>query len=176
MPGGEGMVGCEGDMLTVSLCQGLISLVYMPSHLTCHFLERIIWNRDTKALPKTRLYVLYAAPLTCHLLERINWNKDTQKYILYKKQQQTFEGLTNSCNFDATKYQGSYQSQHWGEVPWYNTVDKSHNWGQVPWHHKVKHLQGSLVGFNGRSPMIKTGLPWRPEVKVICSASYWSAP
>ena len=28
MPG-EGMVGCEGDMLTVSLCQGLISLFYV---------------------------------------------------------------------------------------------------------------------------------------------------
>ena len=48
MPGGEGMVGCEGDS-TVSLYQGPISLFYMlhSAPLTCHFLEGMDRNRDT---------------------------------------------------------------------------------------------------------------------------------
>ena len=56
MPGGEGMVGCEGDG-RVSLYQGPISLFYMlhSAPLTCHFLERMDGNRDTEQhIPTTQ--------------------------------------------------------------------------------------------------------------------------
>ena len=46
MPGGEGMVGCEGDR-TVSLYQGPISFLH-AAPLTCHFLERMDGNKDTE--------------------------------------------------------------------------------------------------------------------------------
>ena len=211
MPG-EGMVGCEGDMLTVSLCQGLISLFYVlcvclwhvvfwkglvslfyvlslwhvirsvlnafafdktssgktnleqgykssakdPSlwftclafNLTSHFLKRI-------HLERTHLSVLHTAPLTCHFLERMGWNKNKNIYFAKSWNWLFMVSFPNKCfkTFQWKIYRRAeffwgvfYQRvlphrerettiTHKGEVPKHHMVEKSHNRGEVPKHH-----------------------------------------